>query len=92
MKSTRILGLLVLLLALALVACGGNGDVPRACRCQQYGGDAGDAPPKRALPDLGGQEVTVAVENAYLPFNYMTRRRASRPGGITRSGTRSAAG
>jgi ABC-type amino acid transport substrate-binding protein len=23
------------------------------------------------LPDLGGQEVTVAVENAYLPFNYI---------------------
>ena len=24
-----------------------------------------------ALPDLGGQEVTIAVENAYLPFNYI---------------------
>lgn len=23
------------------------------------------------LPDLGGREVTVAVENAYLPFNYI---------------------
>jgi len=23
------------------------------------------------LPDLGGKEVTVAVENAYLPFNYI---------------------
>jgi polar amino acid transport system substrate-binding protein len=23
------------------------------------------------LPDLGGQEVTIAVENAYLPFNYI---------------------
>jgi len=23
------------------------------------------------LPDLGGEEVTVAVENAYLPFNYI---------------------
>jgi polar amino acid transport system substrate-binding protein len=22
------------------------------------------------LPDLGGQEITIAVENAYLPFNY----------------------
>ena len=24
-----------------------------------------------ALPDLGGQEITIAVENAYLPFNYI---------------------
>ena len=24
-----------------------------------------------ALPDLGGREVTVAIENAYLPFNYI---------------------
>lgn len=23
------------------------------------------------LPDLGGQEITVAIENAYLPFNYI---------------------
>ena len=23
------------------------------------------------LPDLGGQEITVAVENAYVPFNYI---------------------
>jgi polar amino acid transport system substrate-binding protein len=23
------------------------------------------------LPDLGGQEITIAVENAYLPFNYI---------------------
>jgi polar amino acid transport system substrate-binding protein len=29
---------------------------------------AGDA---AALPDLGGRTVTVAVENAYLPFNYI---------------------
>jgi polar amino acid transport system substrate-binding protein len=24
-----------------------------------------------ALPDLGGEEITIAVENAYLPFNYI---------------------
>ena len=24
-----------------------------------------------ALPDLGGREVTIAVENAYIPFNYV---------------------
>ncbi|MEJ2411522.1 MAG: BMP family ABC transporter substrate-binding protein, partial [Anaerolineales bacterium] len=27
--------------------------------------------PAADLPDLGGQEITVAVENAYLPFNYI---------------------
>ncbi len=26
---------------------------------------------KNALPDLDGQEITIAVENAYLPFNYI---------------------
>ena len=25
-----------------------------------------------SLPDLGGREITVAVENAYLPFNYVS--------------------
>jgi basic membrane protein A and related proteins len=29
------------------------------------------AAPAADLPDLGGQEITVAVENAYLPFNYI---------------------
>ena len=24
-----------------------------------------------AMPDLGGREVTIAIENAYLPFNYI---------------------
>jgi polar amino acid transport system substrate-binding protein len=28
-------------------------------------------PEEGGLPDLGGLEVTVAVENAYLPFNYI---------------------
>ena len=30
--------------------------------------DTGD---ESGLPDLGGREVTIAVENAYLPFNYI---------------------
>jgi polar amino acid transport system substrate-binding protein len=29
------------------------------------------APAAGALPDLGGREVTVAIENAYIPFNYI---------------------
>ena len=27
--------------------------------------------PSSALPDLGGKEVSVAIENAYIPFNYI---------------------
>ncbi len=29
------------------------------------------APAEAALPDLGGQKISIAVENAYLPFNYI---------------------
>ena len=32
---------------------------------------AGEEPEVVELPDLGGVEVTIAVENAYLPFNYI---------------------
>lgn len=29
------------------------------------------APAGSGLPDLGGREITIAIENAYLPFNYI---------------------
>ncbi len=59
--------LFVLLLALGLVACGGGGTETPA-----GGTDAGDSGEASGdLPDLGGREITVAVENAYLPFNYI---------------------
>jgi polar amino acid transport system substrate-binding protein len=32
---------------------------------------SGEASAGGALPDLGGREVTIAVENAYPPFNYI---------------------
>ena len=31
-----------------------------------------EAPAEVVLPDLGGREVTVAIENAYLPFNFVS--------------------
>lgn len=57
----RKIGLLfVLLLSMALVACGGTEEGGT-----EGGGEAGE------LTDLNGREITVAVENAYLPFNYI---------------------
>ncbi|HEY4722542.1 MAG TPA: transporter substrate-binding domain-containing protein, partial [Anaerolineae bacterium] len=29
------------------------------------------AVPAKALPDLGGKNVTIAIEDAYIPFNYV---------------------
>jgi polar amino acid transport system substrate-binding protein len=58
---------LLLVLALVLVACSGNsGNTPN------NGGNEGSGTSSDSdLPDLGGREITVAVENAYLPFNYV---------------------
>jgi len=55
MKPKSLLALLVLLiLAMALVACGSD-----------------DETASGSVDDLDGREVTIAVENAYLPFNYI---------------------
>jgi polar amino acid transport system substrate-binding protein len=37
----------------------------------QIGPGAYAEPAAPALPDLGGKEVSVAIENAYIPFNYV---------------------
>lgn len=62
MRRMATLALVSLLLAL-LAACGG----------QQTTNSAGNAPAPSTggLPDLGGRTVTIAVENAYPPFNYI---------------------
>lgn len=61
MKRLTLLTLLVLA-ALILAACGGAAtEAPT-----EEPGDGGDG-----LPDLGGQTITVAVENAYPPFNFI---------------------
>ncbi len=61
-RKSILLFLLVVVLSLSLVACGGGDNEPAA----ETGGSASGE-----LPDLGGREVTVAVENFYLPFNYI---------------------
>ena len=57
-------------LAVGLTACGGDDDDDAAS------GSGSEATESESevdgdLPDLEGQEVTVAIENAYLPFNYI---------------------
>jgi polar amino acid transport system substrate-binding protein len=54
----------VAMLALGLAACGNDDD-------DDAGGATTTAAAEGELPDLGGEEITVAVENAYLPFNYI---------------------
>lgn len=56
--------LLALILAFSLAACGGEAAAPADSA------PAGETS-STGLPDLGGREITIAVENAYLPFNYI---------------------
>ncbi len=61
---------LLVALMLALAACGGDDAASDDGGTATDGGtttDGGDS----GFPDLGGREVTVGVENAYLPFNYI---------------------
>lgn len=78
MKNQRLLWLIgLILLALMVVACGGGGDEPAADDAASdttEDATTEDAAMDEAasdLPDLAGREVTIAVENAYLPFNYI---------------------
>lgn len=70
-KKTLFVFLLVLVMGLMLAACGG-GDAA------DTGGEVTTG--EGGLPDLGGREITVAVENAYLPFNYISLA-TGEPGG-----------
>ena len=62
MKKSRLLVFGLVVGSLLLTACGG---------ATTGGATGGQTSGGGALPDLGGREVTVAVENAYLPFNYI---------------------
>jgi polar amino acid transport system substrate-binding protein len=65
MKAYRFLSGVVLA-ALLLAACNSTGAAPTATSAP-----AVTDVPKSGLSDLGGKEVKVAIENAYLPFNYV---------------------
>lgn len=69
MLLKRTVLMVVLLLSLALVACGGGAAEPEADDTVAETG--GESAATTDLPDLGGREITVTLENAYLPFNYI---------------------
>jgi polar amino acid transport system substrate-binding protein len=86
MKYTKRLMTMLAVLALALAACspaaddGGDtttsaaGDTTTSAAANtttSAGGDTSTTGDASALPDLEGRTVTVAVENAYLPFNFI---------------------
>jgi polar amino acid transport system substrate-binding protein len=62
MRKTGIFIVLVLIASLVLAACGGAAS-PQAPAATEAPAASG------GLPDLGGKAITVAVENAYPPFN-----------------------
>lgn len=60
------------LLLVILAACGGTPAAPLAPTDAPGGGALAEPTAvTSALPDLGGRQVTIAVENAYPPFNYI---------------------
>ncbi|GAB4151325.1 MAG: basic amino acid ABC transporter substrate-binding protein [Candidatus Promineifilaceae bacterium] len=74
MKRKYLLFLAVLASLFLLAACGGT--EPSA----EPGDETTTGDSSSELPDLGGREVTIAVENAYLPFNYISLA-TGEPGG-----------
>ena len=70
MKPVSKLWLVVLALALVAAACGGGTSATSVAPSPTDGG-AETTGSAGGLPDLGGETIAVAVENAYLPFNYI---------------------
>jgi polar amino acid transport system substrate-binding protein len=71
MKKSYIISLLITL-SILLTACGGTSPTPAPVQTEQPAPAETQAPPVETgskLPDLGGRTITVAVENAYPPFN-----------------------
>ena len=63
MKKLSLLLAFLIITGLLLGACGGQAEEPAEAPEEVM--ESG------ALPDLGGIEITIAVENAYLPYNYI---------------------
>ncbi len=70
-KVSYVLFALLVIGAMVLAACTPAAPEP-APEPEAAPAEAEEAPAEEgAMPDLGGREVTVTVENAYLPFNYI---------------------
>jgi basic membrane protein A len=66
MKKLYLIFSLLVLASLVLSAC-----APQAATTEAPQPVESPAVTEGELPDLGGREITIAVENAYLPFNYV---------------------
>lgn len=73
MKNRKFLILFTVLTALLLMlaACSSSDSDSSETAADETTTESNDAAMDDA-PDLGGREITVAVENAYLPFNYIS--------------------
>ena len=63
MKKLYVLASVLMLASLVLSACGGTPATQAPATT--------DEPATTGLPDLGGREILIAVENAYNPFNFI---------------------
>lgn len=72
MKKSYLIPFLIIL-SIFVTACGGTSAPPTTVETQPPAPPETQAPPAEPegskLPDLGGKTITVAVENAYPPFN-----------------------
>jgi len=78
MKNRTLMFVLLTAIALVLSACSGNTVVEAEAAPEAPEGCLGTA--EDALVDLECREITIAVENAYLPFNYISSE-TGEPGG-----------
>lgn len=71
MKKSYLIPFLIIL-AILITACGRPSPTPAPVQTEAPAPAETEAPPAESgskLPDLGGRTITVAVENAYPPFN-----------------------
>ncbi len=77
MKKLLYLLSLLLIASLLLVACGSEEEPTEVPAVEETVEETAEETAEEtveepaALPDLGGREITIAIENAYLPFNYI---------------------
>lgn len=85
MKKIYLLISVIVLASLVLAACAPKAPAtteapPPATAVMTEEPEKTEVPTEVVLPDLGGREITIAVENAYLPFNFVSLE-TGEPGG-----------